>query len=85
MRNDLGYYVKYFLSPDIENIFFELLLPNTKTNVFGIIYPPPSRSEILEIINTLFSKLDSNNIEIYIYNINLYLDNSCVFQKSNLL
>ena len=88
-RNDLSYDVKSFLPPEIENIFFELLLPNTKPIVVGIIYRPPSQSEFLEIINTHFSKLDTNNNEIYIvlgdFNINLYLNNSYIFQKNNLL
>ena len=30
VRNDLSYNVKSYFSKDIENIFFELLLPNTK-------------------------------------------------------
>ena len=88
IRDDLSYDSKSFFPTEIENIFFELLLPNTKPIVAGIIYRPSSQSEFLEIINTHFSKLDTNNNEIYIlgdFNINLYLDNSCIFQKSNLL
>ena len=38
IRNDLSYDVKSFFPPEIENIFFELLLPNTKPIVVGIIY-----------------------------------------------
>ena len=88
IRNDLSYDVKSFFPPEIENIFFEILLPNTKPIIVGIIYRPPSQSEFLEIINTHFSKLDTNNNEIYIlgdFNINLYLNNSYIFQKNNLL
>ena len=88
IRNDLSYEVKSFFPPEIENIFFEILLPNTKPIIVGIIYRPPSQSEFLEIINTHFSKLDTNNNEIYIlgdFNINLYLNNSYIFLKNNLL
>ena len=88
IRNDLSYDVKSFFPPEIENIFFEILLPNTKPIIVGIIYRPPSQSEFLEIINTHFSKLDTNNNEIYIlgdFNINLYLNNSYIFLKNNLL
>ena len=88
IRNDLSYGAKSFFPPEIENIFFELLLPNTKPIVVGIIYRPPSQSEYLEIINTHLSKLDTNNNEIYIlgdFNMNLYINNSYVFQKNNLL
>ena len=92
IRNNLSYDPKSFFPPEIENIFFELLLPNTKPMVVGIIYPPPTLSEFLENINTHYSKLDTNNDEIYIqiyilgdFNINIYLDNSYIFQKNNLL
>ena len=88
IRNDLSFDVKPFFQPEIENVFFEILLPNTKPIVVGIIYRPPSQSEFLEIINTHFSKLDTNNNEIYIlgdFNINLYLNNSYIFLKNNLL
>ena len=88
VRNNLSYDVKSFFPPEIENIFFELLLPNIKPIVAGIIYRPPSLSGSLEIINTHFSKLYTNNNEIYIlgdFNINLYLNNSYIFQKKNLL
>ena len=88
IRNDLSYDVKSFFPPEIENIFFEILLPNTKPIIVGIIYGPPGQSEFLETINTHFSKLDTNNNEIYIlgdFNINLYLNNSYIFLKNNLL
>ena len=61
IRNDLSYDVKSCFPPEIENIFFKILLPNTKPIVAGIIYQPPSQSEFLEIINTDFSKLETNN------------------------
>ena len=59
-RNDLSYDVKSFFQPEIENIFFELLLPNMKLIVSRIIYRPPGQSEFLEIMNTHFTKLDKN-------------------------
>ena len=49
--------------------FFELLLPITKPIVVGIIYRLPSQLDFLEIINNHFSKLDTNNNEIYILSI----------------
>ena len=83
IRNNLSYDAKSFFPPEIENIFFKLLLPNTNPIDVRIVYRPPSQSEFLEIINTHFSKLDTSNNEIYIlgnFNINLYLDNSYIFQ-----
>ena len=42
IRNDLSYNVQSYFPKDIENIFFELLLPNTKPVVVGTIYRPPN-------------------------------------------
>ena len=78
------YYIRNNLSYDVKSFFFKLLLPNTKAIVVGIIYRPPSQSNFLEIINTYFSKFNTHKNEIYIpdnFNINLYCDNSCIFQK----
>ena len=72
---------------EIENIFFELLLRNRKPIVVRIIYRPTSKSGFLETINTHFNKLDTNNNESYIlgnFNINLYLQNSYIFQKKTI-
>ena len=82
IRNDINFDFKPFFPPEIENVFFEILLPNTKPIVVGIIYRPPSQSEFLEIINTHFNTLDTNNGEIYIlgdFNINFCLNNSYIF------
>ena len=49
----------------MENIFFELLLPNTKPVVVETIYGPLSQSEFLKTVNTHFIELDINNNEIY--------------------
>ena len=56
-----------FFSPEIKNIFFELLIPNTKLIVVEIIYRAPSQTNFLEIMNTHFNKLDANNNEIRKY------------------
>ena len=77
IRNNLSYEVESFWGgAEIESIFLELLLPNTKPVVVGINYRPPRQSEVLEIIKTHFSKLDTNISKIYIsgnFIVNLYL------------
>ena len=73
-----------FFPPEIGNIFSELLVQNTKPIVVRIIYRPPSQSEFLKIININFSRLDTNNNDIFIlgdFNIKLYLNNSYIFRK----
>ena len=88
IRNDLSYNVKSYFPKDIENIFFELLLPNTKPIVVGTIYRPPNQTNFMEIFNENLSKVDTNNVETYIlgdFNINLWQNGHYVFQKHNLL
>ena len=88
IRNDLSYNVKSYFSKDRENIFFELLLPNTKPIVVGIIYRPPNQTNFMEIFNENLSKVDTNNVETYIlgdFNINLWQNGHYVFQKHNFL
>ena len=65
IRNDLSYNVKSYFPKDIENIFFELLLPNTKPIVVGTFYLLPNQTNFMEIFNENLSKVDANNIEIY--------------------
>ena len=58
-----------FFRLKLKTFFFELLLPITKPIVVGIIYQLPSQLDFLEIINNHFSKLNTNNNEIYILSI----------------
>ena len=78
-RKELRYGVKSFFLPEIENIFFEILLTDTKPLVARTIYRQPSQSDFLKAVITHvlgdFNKLLGN------FNINLYLDNSYIFQK----
>ena len=66
IRKDLSYDVKSFFLPEIENIFFEILLPNTKPKLSESFIDHLVNQVFSEIINTHFSKLDINNNEIYI-------------------
>ena len=88
IRNDLSYNFKSYFPKDIENIFFKLLLPNTKPIVLGTIYCPPNQTNFMEIFNENLSKVDTNNVETYIlgdFNINLWQNGHYVFQKHNFL
>ena len=88
IRNDLSHNVKSYFPKDIENIFFELFLLNTKPIVAGTIYRPPNQTNFVEIFNEHLSKVGTNNIETYIlgdFNINLWQNGHYVFQKHNFL
>ena len=75
LSGDLSYNVKSNFPKDIENIFFDLLLPNTKPVVVGTIYHPPNQTSFMEIFNENLSKVDTNKVETYFlgdFNVNLW-------------
>ena len=59
IKNDLSYNVKSYFPKDIENIFFKLLLPNTKPIVVGTIYRPPNQTNFMEIFNENVAIVDT--------------------------
>ena len=68
----------------ILKLFIEIFLPKTMPMTVGMVYPPPSQTSFLEIMNEHFYKLDAINKETYIlgdFNVNLYLNNKYVFEK----
>ena len=84
----LSYDILSVLSIEIENIFFEILFPNSKPITVGTIYRPTNQSNFLEVLNNTINKIDSINSEIYIhgdFNINLYLNDSDFLDKKNIL
>ena len=83
IRNDLSYIISVFPS-EIESIFFEILLPNSKPIMIGTIYRPPYQSNLLEELNQNMNKIDSISNKIYIlsdFNINLSLNDSYILSK----
>ena len=76
---------KIVLSDNIENIFIDLLFPQTKPISAGIIYKPVSQSQFLQQIVTEFEALDLDD-EIYVLgdlNINLIFRDKYILNKSN--
>ena len=88
IRNDLSYNILSVFPCEIENIFFEILLPNSKPVIVGTIYRPPSQNNFLELLNSNMNKINSVDNEIYIlgdFNINLFLNDSYILEKKNIL
>ena len=84
VRNDLSFTKRNYFPHDIATIFIEIFLSKTKPMTVGIVYLPLSQTSFLETMNEHFYKLDTFNKETYILgdvNINLYLNNSYVFEK----
>ena len=88
IRSDLSYNVISVFPSEIESVFFEIVLPNSKPITVGTIYRPPSQSNFLEILNENLNKIDSISNETYIlgdFNINLSLNDSYIFSKKYML
>ena len=84
IRSDLSYNTLSVFPPEIENIFFEILIPNAKLLTVGTIYHHPSQSNFLKLLNDNMNKINSLNNEIYIlgdFNINLYLKDSYILAQ----
>ena len=56
IRNYLSYNVKSYFPKDIENIFYELILPNTKPVVVGTIYLQPNQTNLWRFLMKTYLK-----------------------------
>ena len=89
--NDLSYNIIPAFPREIESIFFEILLPNSKPITAGTINHPPNQSNFLEVLNVNMKKIDSISNKIYIlgnFYINLFLNdsqNKYIFSKKSML
>ena len=78
IRSDISFNVRGDFSSEIENIFFDILLPKTKPILIGILYQPPEQSKFLDNLSTSISQTCSfNEQEVYILgDLNINLINS---------
>ena len=73
---------------EIESVFFDILLPNSKPITVGTIYRPPNQSNFLEVLNENMNIIDSISNETYVlgnFNINLSLNDAYIFSEKNML
>ena len=65
--NDRNFNVRENFGSDFENIFLDILLPNSKPILIGILYRPPSQSGFLDNLSASISKSEKfDNQEVYI-------------------
>ena len=76
------------LLPKIEELRVIAKSINSKPIIVGTIHRPASQNNFLEFLNSNMSKINSVDNEIYIlgdFNINLFLNDSYVLEKNNIL
>lgn len=67
VRKDLSYNILYGFPHEIENIFLEILLPNSKPITVRTFYCPTCQGNFLEVLNNNnMNKINSVNDEICI-------------------
>ena len=75
MKSNFGVDIRKDFSDDIENIFFDILIPNSKPILVGIVYRPPDQSGFLDkLSNAINNTTNFDSQEVYIlgdFNINL--------------
>ena len=64
IRSDISYLKKDFFTNVIENILFEILMFKTTPITVRLMYRPPSQTNILEILNITFEKVDIDKKDI---------------------
>ena len=83
----MSYNIISVFPSEIESVFFEILLSNSKPITVGTIYRPPNQSNFLKVLNENMNKIDSISNETYIlgdFNINLSLNDSYIFAKKDM-
>ena len=84
----MSYIEKDFFPEEVENIFFEILLSESKPITIRIIYQPSKWNNFLQTLHENFAKLDTLKKELYIlgdFDINSYQNQNHTGYKNNAL
>ena len=87
VRNDINFNQKFIFSNSIENIFIDILLPKTKPFTVGIFYRPPDKSDFIDNITADFSKLNTEENDLFILgdiNVNLFSKEKYILNKKEI-
>ena len=76
IKKDRHYNVRANCPTNFENIFLDLLLPNSKPILIGILYRPPDQSVFLDMVSSAIADMeDFDKHEAYLlgdFNFNLW-------------
>ena len=67
IKNSISYNIKDIFLDDIENIFIDVLLPNTKPYIVGFSNRPPNNTDFLTNFPKDFQKLLPETNYIFIF------------------
>ena len=59
IRSDISFNIRGNFSNEVENIFFDMLLPKAKPTLMGILYRPPDQSKFLDKLLMAISETDN--------------------------
>ena len=66
IKKDRHYNVRANCPTNFENIFLDLLLPNSKPILIGILYRPPDQSGFLDMVSSAIADMeDCDNQDVY--------------------
>ena len=86
IRKDICFNQLNFISSDVENICFNILLKNLQPITVGVFYRPPNENQFLEKLSDDFYKLNAHKNEVVIlgdFNINLIKNGKYILNKAN--
>ena len=84
IRKDLRFNTRLLNCKEIENIFFDILLPKSKPITIGVFYRPQNQANFMELIVKRFSLLNLKDNEIYLlrdFNINLLQNGNYILNR----
>ena len=77
IRNNVSFNVRGNFSSEVENIFFDMLLPKSKPILIGILYRPSYQSKFLDKLSMAISETDNFDDQVYILgDLNVNLNNN---------
>ena len=84
VRNNICFNSQNYLSDEIQNISFNLLLPKTKLSFTAIVYKPPTDNHFLDYLSRELNDFNLMENDLFILgdtNINILNNDENIFDK----
>ncbi len=87
IKNNRSFNIREYFASDLESVFIDILLPNSKPILIGILYRPPTKSGFLDSLSNVILNSDNfDNREVYLLgdlNFNLLNSKGKYISKNN--